>query len=55
VEITVVPVHTVKREEGGSRNITPLILNIGNRLRQVFGYSLRPIYLGSTNPLLPNI
>ena len=34
---------------GGSGNIATLILNLGNRLRRVFSYSLRQVYLRSRN------
>jgi hypothetical protein len=50
--VTVVPVHTVKHTEG-SRDIAPLIINLGTRWRCVVSYSPRPPYLGRKTKLLP--
>jgi len=46
---TVVPVHSVKRVRRGSRDISPLILNLGTRWRWVFSFTTRPDYLRSRN------
>ena len=43
VEIKVVPFHIIQ-ENGGFRGITPVILNLGARLKQVADFTLQPLY-----------